>query len=98
VAIVFCAHTQMVDIEKVISEPAHPNKHSEKQMPLWQKLFAAQGWRAPITVSTRSGFIVRGHGRLLAAPNSAGCGPVDLQDYENEAAEWADLIADIGWK
>jgi ParB-like chromosome segregation protein Spo0J len=46
-------------------------------------------------VSNRSGFIVRGHGRLQAA-KLLGCEvvPVDRQDYENEAAEWADLIAD----
>jgi hypothetical protein len=41
-----------------------------------------RGWRA--TVSTRSGFVVRSHGRLLA----------DRQDYATEAKEWAELIAD----
>lgn len=92
---VFCAHTKMVDIEKVIPNPRNPNKHSEKQIVLLAKIIAAQGWRAPITVSTRSGFIVRGHGRLLAARKLGLANvPVDLQDYENEAAEWADLIAD----
>ena len=94
-AAVFCAHTNMVEIEKVIPNPRNPNKHSEKQIALLAKIITAQGWRAPITVSTRSGFIVRGHGRLLAA-RKLGLAevPVDYQDYETEAAEWADLIAD----
>lgn len=85
----------MVDIEKVIPNPKNPNKHPNKQIDLLAKIIAAQGWRAPITVSKRSGFIVRGHGRLLAA-RKLGLEqvPVDLQDYDSEAAEWADLIAD----
>lgn len=54
-----------------------------------------QGWRAPITVSNRSGLIVRGHGRLEAAL-LLGCEtvPVDYQDYASEAEELADLLAD----
>jgi len=92
---VYCAHSQMVEIEKVIPNPRNPNKHSEKQIALLSKIIAAQGWRAPITVSTRSGFIVRGHGRLLAARKLGLVEvPVDYQAYETEAAEWADLIAD----
>ena len=92
---VYCAHSQMVEIEKVVPNPRNPNKHSEKQIALLSKIIAAQGWRAPITVGTRSGFIVRGHGRLLAA-RKLGLAkvPVDYQAYETEAAEWADLIAD----
>src|SRR5437667_9147003 len=53
------------------------------------------GWRAPITVSNRSGFITRGHGRLEAA-TLLGCEqvPVDFQDCANELAELADMLAD----
>src|SRR5438093_12294248 len=53
------------------------------------------GWRAPITVSNRSGFITRGHGRLEAA-TLLGCEqvPVDFQDYASEQAELADMLAD----
>lgn len=92
---VYCAHTKLVDIEKVIPNPRNPNKHSAKQIDLLAKIIDAQGWRAPITVSNRSGFIVRGHGRLMAAQKlKLAQVPVDYQDYENEAAEWADLIAD----
>ena len=55
----------------------------------------AHGWRRPITVSERSGYIVRGHGALLAA-RQLGLAevPVEIQRYPSEAAELADLVAD----
>lgn len=92
---IHCAYTQLMPIEQVIPNPRNPNTHPEKQIKLLAKIIEAQGWRAPITVSRRSGFVVRGHGRLEAA-QLLGVEevPVDLQDYESEAAEWADLIAD----
>lgn len=92
---VHCAYDEMVDIAKVVPNPRNPNTHSDKQIELLAKIIDYQGWRAPITVSKRSGFVVRGHGRLLAA-EALGLEkvPVDYQDYANEAEEWADLIAD----
>jgi len=91
---VYCSHTEMVDIAKINPHPRNPNKHPESQIKLLAKIIK-QGWRAPITVSNRSGFIIKGHARLAAAKllgvNQA---PVDLQDYKNEAEEYADLLAD----
>lgn len=79
----------MVPVEEIIPNPRNPNKHPKKQIELLAKIIKAQGWRAPITVSNRSGFIVRGHARLEAAKllGLTEC-PVDFQDYENEAVEW----------
>jgi DNA modification methylase len=92
---VFCAHDELVPIDHVVGNPRNPNTHPAAQIELLAKIISAQGWRAPITVSTRSGFVVRGHGRLAAAQLlGAETVPVDFQDYESEAAEWADLIAD----
>jgi hypothetical protein len=58
-------------------------------------MIKAHGWRAPVTVSKRSKFIVRGHARYLAA---LALGeekvPVDFQAYESDEQEWADLLAD----
>jgi len=92
---VHCAYDEMVDITKLVPNPRNPNQHSDRQIELLAKIIEHQGWRVPITVSKRSGFVVRGHGRLLAA-EALGVDkvPVDYQDYENEAEEWADLIAD----
>lgn len=92
---VYCAHTEMVDIEKVVPHPRNPNTHPEKQIELLSKIIQHQGWRNPVVISRRSGFVIKGHGRLAAA-RKLGCAqvPVDYQDYANEAEEWADMIAD----
>lgn len=92
---VFCSHDEIVDVTRVIPNPRNPNHHPARQLELLAKIITNQGWRAPITVSTRSGFIVRGHGRYEAAKvMQVGSVPVDYQDYSSDAEEWADLIAD----
>lgn len=92
---VYCAHDELVPIEKLVGHPRNPNTHPKSQIKLLAKIIESQGWRSPITVSRQSGYIIKGHGRLAAAvllktPRV----PVDYQDYESEAAEFADLIAD----
>ena len=92
---IHCAHDSVMDAATLVPNPRNPNKHSDEQIRLLAKIILLQGWRAPITVSNRSGLIVRGHGRLDAA-KAAGlelC-PVDYQDYESDEAELADLVAD----
>jgi hypothetical protein len=92
---VHCAYDEIVDADELVPNPRNPNRHSEEQLRLLAKIIKHQGWRAPITVSNRSGFIVRGHGRLVAAKLlAAECVPIDRQDYATEAEEWADLVAD----
>jgi DNA modification methylase len=92
---VYCAHDEVRPIESITPNPRNPNTHPEKQIELLARIIRDQGWRAPITVSTRSGFVVRGHGRLAAAIAAGATHvPVDLQDYPDEASEWADLVAD----
>lgn len=92
---VFCEYTKMVPVGDLKPNPKNPNRHSQDQIRLLAKILKENGFRAPITVSNRSGFIVRGHGRLIAA-KVAGFEevPVDFQDYETEEAELADLLAD----
>lgn len=92
---VHCAFDEILDIEQLKPNPKNPNQHSEEQITLLSKMIRVQGWRAPITISTRSGLVVRGHGRLLAA-QQAGCTqvPVDYQSYADEESELADLVAD----
>lgn len=59
------------------------------------KIIKGSGWRNAITVSRRSGFVVKGHGRLKAAELlRADAVPVEYQSYESEAAEHADMVAD----
>ena len=90
-----CAYDELMALEAVVPNPRNPNKHNDAQVELLAKIIKFQGWRNPIVISTRSGFIVKGHGRYLAA-KLLGLKevPVDKQDYETEAMEYADLIAD----
>lgn len=92
---IYCSHTELADPVSLVANPRNPNTHSEKQVALLAKIIKAQGWRNPIVVSKRSGFIVKGHCRLAAALKlGVDAVPVDYQDYANEAAEHADMIAD----
>lgn len=92
---VMCAFDALVPLNELKPNPRNPNTHPEDQIQLLAKLIQGHGWRAPVTVSTRSGLIVRGHGRYMAAQLlKAAVVPVDYQDYESEALEFADLIAD----
>ena len=92
---VYCAHDKIVPVGEVKPNPKNPNQHPEEQIELLAKIIQAQGWRAPVTVSTLSGLVVRGHGRLMAAQHlGLDCVPVDFQHYESNDAELADLLAD----
>ena len=92
---VFCAHDELLELAKIIPNPKNPNTHPVEQVKLLAEIIKAQGWRAPITISTRSGFIVAGHGRLEAAyAMGADVAPVDYQNFASEAEEYAALVAD----
>src|SRR2546425_10947841 len=92
---IHCAYDQLVRVADLKPHPKNPNTHSAAQVAAIAAVTEGNGWRAPITVSNRSGFITRGHGRLEAA-TLLGCEqvPVDFQDYTSEQAELADMLAD----
>nr|WP_226894907.1 ParB N-terminal domain-containing protein [Luteolibacter marinus] len=85
----------MRDPATLTDHPRNPNRHGQRQIELLAKVIRHQGWRNPIVVSARSGFVIAGHGRLAAA-RLLGVDevPVDVQDFETEADEWAHLVAD----
>lgn len=92
---VYCAHDKIVPVVEVKPNPKNPNHHPEEQIELLAKIIKTQGWRAPVTVSTLSGMVVRGHGRLMAAKFlGLEFVPVDFQHYKSNDAELADLLAD----
>lgn len=92
---VFCAHDAIVPLKDLTPNPRNPNQHPPEQIKALGAIIRATGWRAPITVSTRSGFIVKGHGRMMAAQlEDMTEAPVDYQEYASEAEELADLTAD----
>lgn len=92
---VYCNYDKILPIAELRPNPANPNGHGDKQVRLLADIIKSTGWRAPITVSRRSGLIVKGHGRRMAAM-SAGLeyAPVEYQDYSSDAEEKADLMAD----
>jgi ParB-like chromosome segregation protein Spo0J len=93
--LVNCAFDELVPLEKLVPNPRNPNQHPQSQVALLAKVIAHQGWRSPVVVSTRSGFIVAGHGRYEAAKVlGLSAVPVDYQDFATEADEWAHLVAD----
>lgn len=90
-----CAYIKLVPINELKPHPDNPNDHSLEQIERLAKIIKYQGWRRPITVSNRSGFISAGHGRLEAAKfNEWTEVPVDFQDYDSEEQEYADVTAD----
>jgi DNA modification methylase len=92
---VYCAYDEIVPLGRLRANPKNPNKHPQDQIEKLGKIIRGNGWRNPITVSTRSGLIVKGHGRLLTALlEEFKEVPVEYQNYESEEAELADLTAD----
>lgn len=92
---VYCAYDEIVSVDQLRPNPKNPNKHPQDQIEKLGKIIRGNGWRNPITVSTRSGLIVKGHGRLLTAQlEELKEVPVEYQNYESEEAELADLTAD----
>ena len=92
---IHCSHTELRDPTSLVEHPRNYNTHPAEQIRLLSKIIKHQGWRNPITVSKRSGFVVKGHGRLAAAMLlETEKVPVDVQDYKDEASEVADMIAD----
>lgn len=92
---VHCSYDKLVPLADLKPHPKNRNKHPKAQVERLAKIFQYQGIRKAIVVSKRSGFITAGHGRLEAA-RLAGMKkyPVNFQDYDVEAQEYADLTAD----
>lgn len=92
---VWCAFSEIIPIADVKANPRNPNQHPIEQIELLSKIIKGQGWRWPIKISTRSGYIVSGHCRLSAAKRAGLLSvPVDYQDYGSDEAETADMLAD----
>ena len=62
---VYCAFDKIVGIKTLKPNPQNPNRHSAEQVQKIASNIRSLGWRNPITVSSRSGLIVKEHGILL---------------------------------
>ncbi len=92
---VHCAHDALVKTNELKPHPKNPNQHPKEQIQAFAKIIQTLGWRQAIVVSTRSGLITKGHGKLAVARYlDAREVPVDYQDYKDETEEWQDILAD----
>lgn len=82
-------------IADVKENPRNRNKHPEHQLRHLAKIIRAHGFRHPLIVSSRSGLLVSGHGRLAAARLlGLPTVPVATQDFASEAEEYQFGVAD----
>lgn len=92
---VYCRFTEMRPLVSLVEHPRNPNTHPRSQLQRLADVIRGNGWRQPITVSDLSGYIIKGHGRYQAAKLAGFTeAPVEVQHYDNEAAELADMLAD----
>jgi DNA modification methylase len=92
---VHCRDCEIVDLADLVPYPGNPNKHSDEQVALLAKIIRARGWRHPVIVSTFSGRVVAGHGRIEAARLlGVATVPVERQAFAGEAEEREFLLSD----
>lgn len=92
---IHCQYSELRSVKDLSPHPKNRNKHSDEQVDRLSKILEYQGWRYPIKISNRSGFITSGHGRLLAAKKlKLKEVPVSIQDYDSDEQEYADVQSD----
>lgn len=90
-----CEYKEIVKITKLKPHPKNRNKHPEEQIARLAQLMVHHGMRHPIIVSKNTGYVVAGHGRVMAL-DKLGIkeAPVDYQEFKDADAEYAFLTAD----
>lgn len=88
---------ELVPIAELRPNPKNRNKHPEEQINRLISLIEFYGFRNPIIVSNRTGLVVAGHGRLLAAKKMRMTHvPVSFQDFDNFDEEYGYGTSDNG--
>lgn len=86
---------RLVPIKDLHENPKNRNKHTKEQIDRLCEIIEYQGFRNPIIVSKRTGFIVAGHCRLKAAKKlKLKELPVLYQEFKDEDQEYSAGIAD----
>lgn len=86
---------QLVALSDIALNPKNRNKHTPEQIKRLMAIIEYQGFRVPVVVSNRSGRLVAGHGRYLAA-KELGLShlPVIYQDFDSDEQEYAAGVSD----
>lgn len=94
---IHCKYSELLllpEIKKCLNAK-NRNKHPADQITRLVKLYQGHGIRHPIIISNRSGLVVAGEGRCLAAEElGMESFPVDRQDFESEEQEYTFGVAD----
>lgn len=86
---------ELVSLNQIKLNPVNRNKHSKEQIDQLCKIIKYQGFRTPGTISNRSGLLIAGEGRYLAAKKLKMTHmPIMRQDFDDEEQEYAHGIAD----
>lgn len=87
----------MVPIGEIIPHEKNRNVHSGEQIERLAQIIAVSGFRQPLVVSNRSGKLISGHGRLMAAKKLGMLElPVIREDFASDEEEYQHLTADNG--
>jgi len=86
---------QIVPLKDIKLNPKNRNKHPPEQLERLAEILRYQGFRVPGVISNRTGYLMAGEGRYLAA-KLAGLDsmPVIYQDFESEEQEYAFGVSD----
>ena len=86
-----------VPLKDIKLNPKNRNKHPADQIDRLVKIIKHTGFRRPGTISNRTGYLVCGEGRYLAAKKlGLATMPIMFQDYTGPEQELADAVADNG--
>lgn len=90
-----CSYMDILPIDSLIPHPKNTNKHPPEQIDHLAYLMKHNGQIHPIKVSTLSGCIVIGHGRVEALKKLGWKEvAVDYLDFKDEADEFATMTSD----
>lgn len=90
-----CSYDELVNIHELVPHPQNPNIHPDHQIERLAKVIDYQGQRSPVIIDKQSGFIIVGHGRLMAMKSlDWEKVAVNYQEFENEAQAYAHMTAD----
>jgi DNA modification methylase len=85
----------LVPIDKIIPNEKNRNQHTPSQIERLKQIIEYQGFRIPVIISNRSGRLVAGHGRILAAKQlGMKFVPAIYQDFESDEQEYTAGISD----
>ena len=86
---------QMISISDIKPNPKNMNVHTKSQIERLCRIIEYQGFRSPLVVSSRTGLLVSGHGRLEAAKKlGMGAVPVIIQDFADDDQEYAAMVSE----